>query len=72
MMRICDQNQASEDDVEGAESENALFARGIGRRDVSLGVVVTVVGFGHLSSKSNRPILSEWFFGSQHSGCGGT
>jgi hypothetical protein len=65
------QNQSPDDDVERAESENALFAREIGRRDMSLGVMVTVIGFGHLSSKNNRPILSEPSAGIQHAKCSG-
>jgi hypothetical protein len=66
-----DQNQSSDDDVERTESENSSFAREIGLRDMSLGVMVTVIGLGHLSSKNNRPILSESSSGIQHAECSG-
>ena len=54
-----DQNQSPDDDVKRPESENTFFPRKIGRRDMSLGVMVTVIGLGHVSSKNSRPILSE-------------
>lgn len=38
---------------------------------MSLGVMVTVIGFGHLSSKNNRTMLSEPSSGIQHAECSG-
>lgn len=48
------------------ESQEALFAVEIGRRDVSLWVMVAVIGFGHLSSEGGGLILSEELRGGQH------
>jgi hypothetical protein len=55
----CDQNQSPKDDVKRLEAEEALFAMEVGGRDVSFGVVVSVVEFRHVSSKNSGLMLSE-------------
>jgi hypothetical protein len=44
-----DEDETSNDDVEGSKAEDALFGvlGKIGRRDVVFVVMVAVVGFGH-------------------------
>jgi hypothetical protein len=52
--------------VKRFEAEEALFAVEIGRRNVSFGVMVSVIEFRHVSSESSRLIVSEWNVEIQH------
>jgi hypothetical protein len=53
------ENDAADDDVEGAEAEDALFSvlGKIGRRDVVFVVMVAVIGFGHGSKVVLRSVM---------------
>jgi hypothetical protein len=42
-----DEAECADDDMQRLEAENAALARQIGRRDVTIGMMVTVIGFGH-------------------------